>query len=1018
MIMAMRLRHLFSRWLLLLALPLVLLFFAFFQPNTHNKADLTDRIMNDSIYSADSLKIYELENAAWHAYFNGHWDSLMYSGIECNELTKELLSYRMDSSVLKMHLLSTDWASQGKAHMGNFEEGLKECQEGLDKFIEVFGEYDIDVVHAYVGIGQIYEYMGDYEMAIFYHQKSLNVANKIFKEDHYYFGNKYSNLGNVYREIKEYDRALEYYNKMLQNYSKTAPDGVPGALRCISNTYLEKSDFNNALYYAQQSLIKENQTDKTDKLISQGDSHALLGLVHGNLKNFSKAKNHLKTALSIHTIYENINVKKELSIITDLSYLGEIYIKEQKLDSAFLFYNKAFTIAKETYGNKSLNLIPIQNKISEIFIQKREYSEALNCYQKSLNLLFPTVSKNNIFQNPSIDKLFPHSDFLTTIKLKAYASKHYFLNSPSLESQNLCLSTFRLCDNLLDKMVTGSSNPKSKHFLRKTARPFYEESVDLAYRIYVTTNDKQYLDLTFYYMEKSKSLMLLSGIQESKAKDFSGVDSELLKQERQSKKELSLYKKLVFEEELKERPDSIKLGIWYDQIGDLTQRYDSISKIFHSNHPEYYRLQHDLKAAQIEDIQKNLDKNGAMVEYMLGDSSLFTFTIFKNEVSFHSQPINDLLISQIDDFRQSLFDYKPGIKNEQEKLDDYKIFTQYASGLYQLLLAPSLSNRKFDNLLIIPDGVLGYIPFELLLQNKQEGTVTGASVDFRPLPYLFKDYAIRYEYSATLSLLEYPKRKIKNHYAGFGPQYDGDELLASRSSKDSMLITSLFEETARAGLSNLEYNQPEIKEASEAMKGKAFNGANALESNFKLEAPNSNIIHLAMHTLTNDKAPLYSQLIFSKEPDTLEDGRLHAYELYNMKFNSNLAVLSACNTGGGKLQKGEGIMSLSRAFKYAGCPNIVMSLWKADDLSTKTIMTSFFKNLKTGKSKTIALQQARIHYLENAAEQYTHPYYWGAFVLIGDDQPVKMRNNRIWWLLTGGFLLSILFIGYRKRLAH
>jgi CHAT domain-containing protein len=217
----------------------------------------------------------------------------------------------------------------------------------------------------------------------------------------------------------------------------------------------------------------------------------------------------------------------------------------------------------------------------------------------------------------------------------------------------------------------------------------------------------------------------------------------------------------------------------------------------------------------------------------------------------------------------------------------------------------------------------------------------------------------------------------------------------------------------------LKYNQPEIEEISTSIKGQAFTGTGALGSTFKRTAPDSRILHLAMHSLTNDKVPLYSQLVFSKEPDTLEDGLLHAYELYNMQLNADLAVLSACNTGVGKLQKGEGIMSLSRAFKYAGCPNIVMSLWKADDKATKDIMTSFFENLKDGERKDVALQEARNKYLlQEADDAMTHPYYWATFVLIGDDEAIELGSrNYLLWLGFLTVILIIFLITQRKKIS-
>jgi CHAT domain-containing protein len=141
-------------------------------------------------------------------------------------------------------------------------------------------------------------------------------------------------------------------------------------------------------------------------------------------------------------------------------------------------------------------------------------------------------------------------------------------------------------------------------------------------------------------------------------------------------------------------------------------------------------------------------------------------------------------------------------------------------------------------------------------------------------------------------------------------------------------------------------------------------------------------------------------LIFSPtDTQTQEDGFLHAYELYDTRLNAELAVLSACNTGSGRVVKGEGVLSLSRAFKYAGCPNIAMSLWKADDNATHEIMIHFFKGLRTGMGKTEALRDAQLAYLAEHTGPQAHPYYWATFVMIGDDSPLSGLNSAglPWW---------------------
>jgi CHAT domain-containing protein len=149
-----------------------------------------------------------------------------------------------------------------------------------------------------------------------------------------------------------------------------------------------------------------------------------------------------------------------------------------------------------------------------------------------------------------------------------------------------------------------------------------------------------------------------------------------------------------------------------------------------------------------------------------------------------------------------------------------------------------------------------------------------------------------------------------------------------------------------------------------------------------------------MHTIINDSLPMFSKLVFS-EPDknSADDGFLNTYEIYNMKLNARLAVLSACETGSGKLQKGEGVMSLARGFIYAGCPSIVMTLWQVEDKSGVDIMKNFYSYLSKGKRKDVALQMAKLKHLESADPLMAHPHYWLGYVNIGNPEPLFISKD-------------------------
>jgi CHAT domain-containing protein len=173
-----------------------------------------------------------------------------------------------------------------------------------------------------------------------------------------------------------------------------------------------------------------------------------------------------------------------------------------------------------------------------------------------------------------------------------------------------------------------------------------------------------------------------------------------------------------------------------------------------------------------------------------------------------------------------------------------------------------------------------------------------------------------------------------------------------------------------------------------------------------------------MHSLVNNSQPTLSKLVFYQNNDSLEDGMLNTYELFSMDLNAGLAVLSACNTGSGKLLKGEGIMNLARGFIFAGVPGIVMTMWSVDDESSARIVQKFYEYLQDGMPKDEALRQAKLDLLAEGDPLRSHPFYWAAYVNIGDNSPMKFRSVALTYTLYTVpvlLILGVLFFLYNKK---
>jgi len=313
---------------------------------------------------------------------------------------------------------------------------------------------------------------------------------------------------------------------------------------------------------------------------------------------------------------------------------------------------------------------------------------------------------------------------------------------------------------------------------------------------------------------------------------------------------------------------------------------------------------------------------------------------------------------------------------------------------------------------------LGVLPFEVFLTKD----ISKQQLDYKEMPYLLNNYAISYNYSASVWKNNLAARKRENNAkllacAAYYPS-DDERNLAEKTQVRGSRPLHLFE--LRNALSPLPAAEEEVKGLSTKFSGQFLTGDAANEQNFRNQAKDYAIIHLAMHGLLNKNTPILSSLAFTENYDSLSDNFLQAQEIALLDLNADLVVLSACETGYGKFEQGEGVMSLARSFMYANVPALVVSLWQVNDGSTAWIMGAFYDNLANGMPKDKALQQAKLDFIQHADGIIAHPAFWSAFIQLGDTQAIELKakgnQSLIWILGIGGLLLALfLFFFFRNK---
>jgi CHAT domain-containing protein len=412
--------------------------------------------------------------------------------------------------------------------------------------------------------------------------------------------------------------------------------------------------------------------------------------------------------------------------------------------------------------------------------------------------------------------------------------------------------------------------------------------------------------------------------------------------------------------------------------------------------PRYASI-HYPQPASVRRMQEDLlDSQTVLVEFLLGEKRSLVWVVSKDKLTVGVLPPRKEIEDEVTTYRKALTE-KISALTLTRSLSEIE---RTGQKLYGSLLQPVenvLAGAR--RLVIVPDGTLGYLPFETLALPTPHG-VSGKS---RPT-YLLEKFSIVYGPSASaLVAVQGMNReqgeRLKTLLAfgdpivesPAGPTKKGAELTRSLSTEpESKPEETVSEEYAERGFSfsKLPYTRAEVLGISKlypADKRQVYLGPQAREETVKTEKlEDYRYIHFASHGFVDENQPARSGILFSRDSQSTEDGVLQMGEIMRLKMNADLVTLSACSTGLGKLVTGEGMLGLTRAFFYAGARNVTVSLWNVNDFSTSALMKAFYENLNRGLSKSAALRQAKLTLLRGKEAVWHHPYYWAAFVLVGE----------------------------------
>lgn len=796
-------------------------------------------------------------------------------------------------------------------------------------------------------IGFLYVNQGRYDLAI----EQLAEATAILQRMNQPLetAKALSNLGLAYIGTGKYQQAEEQLQMALSLRQSVLPDEH----ELIASSYNNLGFANNipnpdkAIEYYEAALaIYEKLYRKDHPKLAVANSN--LGFAYAQIELYGDAINYYEAALAT---WEKINPQPNASKAFVLSSLGYTYTKLDDKKTAMEFYEKALAMYIASHGTKHPDVAAMHNRIGNIHQSNDRYNEALKSYQQALIANVADFNSEDVETNPDGENFYNGNQLLYSMMYKAQTLEaRHFGKTLKQKDLDLGLKTLQECDSLIDRLRKQASNESDKIALGAIANEVYADGVRIAYTLsdIAFRKRKNYRQLAFYFAEKSKSAVLLDAIADTNAKSFAGVPDELLQEEMSLKTALALVSQKLAQKPAEEEEKYLRETAFH-----LNQSYQAFVQNLEKQYPEYYNLKYNTTAPAINEIQNTIPAKTAVISYFIDDSKRNAARLYILTLTKKNFRITDKALPS--DYDRSI----TGLRNALFYMGE-EVYIPTARKLYRLLM-PRRIPSSINDLVVLPTGRLSVIPFEVLLTKNVKDT----KAPYASLPYLVQRYSIRYEFSAGLLL---------------------QKKSASTDIKSALLCAPVTFPSSDY-LNDLPATKDEINTiqqlfASKNIATEVLLNNRATETTLKGgNLKNFSVVHLATHGIVDETNPELSR-IYLRGDSEAEDGKLFSGEIYNLHLNANLVTLSACQTGLGKISKGEGVIGLSRALVYAGAKNLMVSFWSVADESTAQLMTDFYKMLleKPSGDYSKKLQQAKLKMINST---YSAPYYWAPFILVG-----------------------------------
>ncbi len=937
---------------------------------------LKDNILDSAeIYKNKSLEIFH-QNNDLNSWTNVYRKFGQIYRDDLNDLTKSIenyghpIIYKFRDPIKDDEWSNIAWSTFFAGYTCNQKGDLKKSLEFYQKtktiFVDILNNENDTITHyVYVPMGNIYTRFGDYEKAKYYLKKAEEESLNAGKNN--WAAQARQDYAVIYQSMSSHEEAINLLNEALawEGISKIEIYFIKSLL---SESYIELRHLGEAL--------------KTNK-----EAHkSLIFSIKNNL--YTNAERYLPS------IYENYASIYQLN--------GELSLaKENLLKALELSENYYRTTNRRELGK-------INNRIATVLLEDKEIDSAIIYVQKALNAVLPSLPFDKIHELPDPEFIYAENTILEALTIKANIYEQLANQNQDHNYLNNAVQCYELTFIVDRKLMETYEYVSSNIEIIKEARGRYGRMIMNLIKLYELTGDQNNLTRAHELGEQSKSLLIRESIQNIDAVAISGIPNNIIEKLSVYKNEIVTLEQLRFEMATNnaDKHES-NVSSLNDRLFSLYERKKALLNQIEKEYPTYYKLKYKTNVATLKKTNATLKFNQSLIEYFIHDTTAFIFLI--------SPKYENIKIKKIS-WNPELSFIAQSIKEDIYRSEN-QAYIRKASTLYKQLIEPiSEFIQDADHLIIVPDGVLWNVPFDALLT---EVIPEQENYNFKSLPYLIRDKKISYAFSATLlqdmkkPIEEIDEKKIFSFSPSFHEIGDENESYAYQE---------------RNMLGPLKYNIPEAKAISKIIGGLNISDKKATIEEFLSAWKNGRILHIATHAKANLKEPNLSYIAFSNTIDTLETPyKLYVNQLYNQTTPLEMVVLSACETGTGPVWKGEGMISIARAFAFSGTRSIITTLWNINDEATKDIMVNFYSNLKKGDSKDEALQLAKLDYInsDNTRIAKAHPKYWAAFTAIGNMGQVEFGLSfyeNIYIISAGGIMGLLigwfLWAYFQKKLQH